>query len=277
MMLRGEIITTNDTAHFVGSIPQHYDRVMGPMIFVDYAADIARRAAARKPARVLETAAGTGIVTRQLRDLLPAGTALTATDLNPPMLEIARTKFQPGERVEFQPADAMALPFAGDSFDAVVCQFGVMFYPDKDKSYREVLRVLAPGGYYVFSIWDSHRYNPFGRITHEIATRFFPVNPPQFMSVPFSCSFDPIKQSLIEAGFADIEASVVRLEKQVSDSAAFARGLVYGTPLVDQVKARGGDPERIVAAIAQEFRREFGSDPGRMPLQAVVFSAKKAP
>jgi ubiquinone/menaquinone biosynthesis C-methylase UbiE len=154
-----------DAAGFIwdGSISQHYDRSLGPLIFVDYAADISHRVAACSPARVLETAAGTGIVTRRLRDQLPAGVRLTATDLNPPMLEIARTKFRPGEQVEFQPADATVLPFADGSFDAVVCQFGVMFFPDKDKSYREVYRVLAPGGHYLFNIWDSHRHNPFGR------------------------------------------------------------------------------------------------------------------
>jgi SAM-dependent methyltransferase len=127
---------SND-ASFVGNIPEHYDRGLGPLIFVDYAADIARRVAACSPARVLETAAGTGIVTRQLRDLVPTGMRLTATDLNPPMLEVARAKFRLGEQVDFRPADATALPFPDGSFDVVVCQFGVMFFPEKDKSYRE--------------------------------------------------------------------------------------------------------------------------------------------
>ena len=165
---------SDNQSAFVGSIPEHYDRNLGPIIFTDYAADIARRAAAGKPATVMETAAGTGIVTRALRDHLAAGTRLTATDLNEPMLDVARTKFRPGEQVEFRQADAMALPFADGSFDTVVCQFGVMFFPDKDQSYREVYRVLTPGGRYLFNIWDSHRYNAAGRIVHEIAGRFVP-------------------------------------------------------------------------------------------------------
>jgi ubiquinone/menaquinone biosynthesis C-methylase UbiE len=164
----------DDAAGFIGTIPQHYDQGLGPMIFVDYAADIARRVASSNPTRVLETAAGTGIVTRKLRDALSKDARLTATDLNPPMLEVARAKFHAGEQVEFRPADATALPFADGSFDAVMCQFGIMFFPDKAKSCSEVFRVLAPGGRYVFSVWDSHRYNPFGRITHEVAGRFFP-------------------------------------------------------------------------------------------------------
>lgn len=261
-------------AAFVGSIPEHYDRYLGPIIFVDYAADIARRAAAGKPATVLETAAGTGIVTRALRDHLPASTRLTATDLNPPMLEVARAKFHPGEQVDFQQADAMALPFPDDSFDAVVCQFGVMFYPDKDQSYREVYRVLTPGGRYLFNIWDSHRYNAAGRIVHEIASSLFPTDPPQFMSVPFSYLFEPAKQSLIAAGFADIAAAVVRLEKALPEPEMLARGLVYGNPLSDQIRSRGGiDPEKVVEEVVAEYRREFAS--GRLPLQATVISATK--
>ena len=268
---------SNDAAGFVGTIPQHYDHGLGPMIFADFAADIAQRISAGKPARVLETAAGTGIVTRRLRDALPADTKLTATDFNPPMIDIARTKFRPGEQVEFQPADATALPFSDESFDAIVCQFGIMFFPDKAKSCAEAFRVLAPGGRYVFSVWDSHRYNPFGRIAHEVAGRFFPTDPPQFYNVPFSChQIDPVKEWLISTGFDDLGIAVVRLQKVIPDSAAFARGLVYGNPLIEQVRSRGGvEPERIVDAVLEAVRGEFGADPGRMPLQAIVFSATK--
>jgi len=268
---------SNDAANFIGDIPQHYDRALGPMIFVDYATDMARRAADSSPARVLETAAGTGIVTRQLRSLLNAGVHLTATDLNPPMLEVARTKFQPGEQVEFRPADATALPFPDGTFDAVVCQFGVMFFPDKDRSYHEVRRVLAPGGRYLFSVWDSHRYNAFGRLAHEVAGSFFPDDPPQFYRVPFSSyQIDPIKEFLLGAGFADITVAIVTLEKEIPNAAFFARGLIHGNPLIEQIRGRGGvDPNRIVAALTQALRREFGGDPGRMTLQAIVFSASK--
>ena len=267
---------SND-ASFIGNIPEHYNRGLGPIIFVDYAADLARRAAACSPVRVLETAAGTGIVTRQLRDLLPAGVRLTATDLNRPMLEVARAKFRPDEDVDFRPADAAALTFPDDSFDAVVCQFGVMFFPDKDRSYREIHRVLAPGGRYLFSVWDAHRYNHFGRIAHEVAGSFFPADPPQFYKVPFSYhQIDPVKESLIEAGFMDIDIAVLRLEKEIPDTALFAQGIVYGNPLIDQIRARGGvDPDRVVDTVAQTLRAEFGPDPGHMTLQAIIFSAGK--
>jgi len=125
---------SNSSTGFVGKIPEHYDRGLGPILFAGYAADIARRLTTCSPLRVLEIAAGTGIITRHLRDLLPASASLLATDLNSPMLEVARMKFRAAEPVEFRQADATALPFPDGGFDAVVCQFGVMFFPEKDRS-----------------------------------------------------------------------------------------------------------------------------------------------
>ena len=265
-----------DSTSFSGSsIPENYDTGLGPVIFVDYAEDIARRAAALKPRRVLETAAGTGIVSRRLRDHLPADAHLTSTDLSPGMIEVAQKKFKPTEQVAFQPADATALPFRDQSFDVVVCQFGVMFYPEKDKSYSEVHRVLAPGGHYLFSAWDPHRYNAFGRISHGLLARFFPYDPPQFQAIPFSYPFDAARDSLVVAGFTDITAHVVRFEKNIGDGSELARGLAFGSPVVDQIKARGGaTPEQFHAALIAEFQLELGN-PGKMPIQATVYSARK--
>ena len=182
------------SAEFVGSIPEYYDRGLGPVLFADFADDIVRRTAASDPARVLELAAGTVIVTRKLRDGLARTAHLTATDLNPPMLEVARLKFAAGEQVDFRPADATALPFPDSAFDAIVCQFGAMFFPDKDKAYREAYRALRPGGRYVFNVWDSHEYNRFARLTHEVVGGFFPSDPPQFYRVTTSYNkIDPIR------------------------------------------------------------------------------------
>ena len=267
---------SDNAANFVGSIPEHYDRALGPIIFTDFAEEMARHAAAVAPQRVLETCAGTGIVTRRLRDLLPADAKLTVTDLNPPMLDVARAKFAAGEAVEFQPADAIALPFPDQAFDAVVCQFGVMFFPDKAKSYAEAYRVLKPGGHYLFSVWDSHRHNPFGRLAHELISGLFPADPPQFYQVPFGYHrLDPIKEAVTEAGFTGLKIAVLRRDQSIPDVAAFAHGFVYGNPLAEQVRARGGDPAVIVTALTETYRREFGPDPGRMPLQAILFEATR--
>jgi ubiquinone/menaquinone biosynthesis C-methylase UbiE len=264
-------------ADFTGSIPSFYDLGLGPVFFIDFADDIARRVAASAPKRVLEIAAGTGIVTRRLRDRLPGEAQLIATDLNPPMLEVARQKFRPDETVEFQPADATALPFPDASVDAIVCQFGVMFFPDKDKGHREAYRVLVSGGRYLFSVWDSHRHNPHGRLITEVVAGFFPHDPPQFYQVPFGYhELDLIKNSLEAAGFADLSIAVMRLNKIVPDVATFARALVLGNPLIGQIQTRGGvDPERVIEALVEAISHEFGTDPVRIPLQAIVFEAKR--
>jgi len=261
---------------FSGDIPRHYDQGMGPVVFAGYAADMAHRAVTGgSPSRVLETAAGTGIVTRALRDALPAGVHLTATDLNPAMLDVARAKFSAGEDATFQPADAMALPFPDASFDTVICQFGVMFYPDKDKGHREARRVLTANGRYLFSVWDAHRHNPFARITHQVVSGFFPDNPPRFFEVP--CGYhaiDPIKDSLQAAGFGEITISVSRQHRPV-DCASFARGMIFGSPVFDQIRQRGGvRPSEVQDAVAAAMAREFGGEIGSISLQAIVFEAR---
>lgn len=262
-------------AAFVGSIPEHYDRGFGPVLFSGYAEDLAKRVAALQPRRVLETAAGTGIVTLRLRELLPESTQLVATDLNAPMLDIAREKCAGGRPVEFEPCDATALPFADQSFDAVACQFGIMFYPDKPLSFREVYRVLRTGGHYLFNVWDSHAHNPFGRIAHEVLQRFFDHDPPQFYRVPFSLhAIDPLKEMLIDAGFTDLSIHVIRLDRTVEDLAHFAKTTYHGNPVADQMRERGADPDAAVAEVLKEFRAAFG-DPPIIPLQAIVFSARK--
>ena len=228
--------------------------------------------------RVLEFAAGTGILTRRLRNVLPAATPLLATDLNPPMLEVAKAKFKSGEAVAFEAVDATNLPFADQSFDAVACQFGVMFFPDKDRAYREVLRVLKPGGTYLFNVWDDFAFNPFARIASDTIGGFFKSDPPGFYKTPFGYyEIEPIKASLAAAGFTDLSTEIVKREQDIPDASLFAQGLVYGNPVIEEIKGRGtAKPEDVVAAVTAALRKEFGLDPRRMPLQAIVVSAKKA-
>ncbi len=158
---------------FQGSIPENYDRYLGPVFFQPYAEDIADRLKHRKPGSVLEIACGTGIVTRRLRDALPATTEIVATDLNKDMFEFARPKFQKTENVRWEQADASSLPFQDDSFDAVVCQFGIMFVPDKAAALRQVHRVLRRDGVFLFNVWDSFDANLSAHVAHTTIASFF--------------------------------------------------------------------------------------------------------
>ena len=163
---------------FAGSIPGLYDRYLAPMLFAGYAEDLAWRTAPLAPAHVLEIAAGTGVVMRALARALPRKVEITATDLNQAMVDFAAA--QPGAvRVTWRQADAQALPFADGSFDAVLCQFGVMFFPDRATAYREVKRVLKPGGRYLFSVWDRIEENEFAQIVTDAVAALFPDNPPR--------------------------------------------------------------------------------------------------
>ncbi len=264
-------------AAFTGSIPDVYDQGLGPVIFADYAVEMARRAAAFHPSRVLETAAGTGIVTQALRAALPRDTAITATDLNPPMLEIAGRKLQGAENLLVQPADAQNLPFADAAFDLAVCQFGLMFFPDKQASFREIHRVLAPGGHYLFSVWDSHAHNRYAQLTDAVIQSLFPTDPPAFFNVPFSCAaIDPVKEMLIAENFTDIAIIVLPFVKTIPDIDAFAHALIYGNPLNVEIRERSAvDPDEAVARIAASLVNEFGSARS-MTLQTIFYSARKA-
>jgi ubiquinone/menaquinone biosynthesis C-methylase UbiE len=263
-------------AQFTGDIPGYYDRHLGPIIFEDYAADLARRAAAIGGADVLEIAGGTGISTVALRKALPASTRIVATDLNEPMLEIAKGKLKSAENITFRQADAMALPFGDNAFDLVVIQFGVMFFPDKPAAFGEARRVLKPGGTLLFNVWSAMDANPFAQIAHADAIRFFPENPPQFYLTPFGyADVDKVHADLAQAGFRDVDHEVVGFRKEAPDWTHFATGLIYGNPMIVDIMASDVKPDDMVAAIVAELEQRFGKAPAKMPLEAIVYAAHR--
>ena len=175
-------MAATDDRTFAGSIPEIYDRYLVPLIFDSYALDLASRLAEANPLEVLETAAGTGVLTRAIASRLPADARIVATDLNQPMLDRARARQSQNGRIEWKQADALALPFENQSFDVVACQFGVMFFPEKVQGYREAWRVLKPGGRFHFNVWDRISENEFADTVTEALAAVFPHDPPRFLA-----------------------------------------------------------------------------------------------
>lgn len=235
-------MTVTDT-HFAGSIPGLYDRYLGPLLFQPYAQEIARRAADIDPRHILETAAGTGIVTEALhRAVLEA--EIVATDLNPAMLDVAAQRIH-SDKVKFQPADALAMPFEDEQFELVVCQFGVMFYPDKVKGNAEARRVLRNGGKYLLAIWDSIERNPASKLAMDAVAALFPQHPPSFFyRIPHGYSdVAQIERDLIAAGFQNIELETVTAASKPISARDAAIGICQGTPLRNEIEER--DPSRL--------------------------------
>jgi ubiquinone/menaquinone biosynthesis C-methylase UbiE len=260
---------------FEGSIPENYDRYLGPVLFEPFADDIAARLKEAQPESVLEIACGSGILTRRLRDTL-SKTRLVATDLNPGMIVDAQRRFRPSENIEWREADAAALPFSEGSFDAVVCQFGLMFVPEKELAMREAYRVLSLGGVFVFNVWDSMKHNRFAQIAHKTISSFFDVDPPTFYDIPFSF-YDPalIRDLLERAGFKSIEKSRVSFPCRSKSAAEFAIGLVRGNPTATTIEEHGADIDAVIQAVAREISKLCSDTCADNTLQAFLWRAAR--
>ena len=266
---------SDDSARFTGSIPQIYDRHLGPVIFEPYARDLARRVVVGDGASVLEIACGTGIVTRRLREHMPNGATLVATDLNQAMVDHAQAHLADLSGITYQVADAADLPFEAAAFDVAAMQFGLMFVPDKDQAAREARRVLKPGGTFLVSVWDEMRLNPFSRIAHETITRLFPDDPPQFYRVPFGYTDPGVLRALLDGnGFKDVVVESVKLEARAPSARFLATGLVEGNPVRIALEERGARLAPVVDAITSALVAEFGDTPCVSKLQAWVATAR---
>ena len=247
---------------FAGSIPEIYDRFLVPLIFEFYAGDLAERVAELKPQSVLETAAGTGVLTRALAARLPGRAHIVATDLNQPMLDRAASRQPDDSRIVWRQADALRLPFEDKLFDIVTCQFGVMFFPDKIQGYREARRVLKSGGCFLFNVWDQISKNQFADvITHTLAT-LFPQDPPRFLArTPHGYhTLQVIRDELSAAGFGSILVETLDGVSAARSPRDAAIAYCQGTPLRNEIEGR--DPSRLEEAThgaAGALARRFGT------------------
>jgi len=250
-------MNVSDT-RFAGSIPAIYDEYLVPLLFEPYAKDLAARFGDLHSGELLEIAAGTGAVTLELAKALPASVRIVATDLNEAMLRVAATRVS-RPALTWQQADAQQLPFAAAAFDAVVCQFGVMFLPDKQAGYREVLRVLRPSGRFVFNVWDRLEQNEVSRIVTDAVAGLFPDDPPRFFErTPFGY-FDhaTIRGQLEAAGFQRVAIETVERVTRAVSAEHVAVGLCTGTPLRSEIEAR--NPAGLDAAAAAATRALIAS------------------
>jgi ubiquinone/menaquinone biosynthesis C-methylase UbiE len=262
---------------FAGSIPEIYDRFLVPLIFDPYAADLAGRVALAQPRDVLETAAGTGVLTRALASRLAPSTRIVATDLNQPMLDQASQRQADG-RAEWKQADALALPFGDGGFDVVACQFGVMFFPDKVQGYKEARRMLRPGGRFLFNVWGPIEDNNFADVVTQALARVFPGDPPRFMARTPHGHHDVgrIREDLKTAGFADISVDAVDATSKAASARHAAVAFCQGTPLRNEIEAR--DASRLEEATnqaADALARRFGKDAIEGRIRALVITAAR--
>jgi ubiquinone/menaquinone biosynthesis C-methylase UbiE len=260
---------------FAGSIPEIYDRLLVPLIFEPYARDLARRIGKANPGRVLETAAGTGVLTKALAAQLPASAQITATDLNEPMLAHAGKNFSDA-RVAWRQADALALPFEDGSFDAVACQFGAMFFPDRTKGFSEARRVLKPGGCFFFNVWDRIEDNEFADVVTRSLAAVFPHDPPRFMArTPHGYhDEDKIRSDLKAAGFSDITIDAIDHQSRAPSPREPAVAYCQGTPLRTEIEARGAPGlEAATERAGEALARRFGSGAVEGKIRALVISA----
>ena len=265
---------------FAGRIPALYESHLVPLIFEPYAVDLAARLASRPVTRVLEIAAGTGVVTRHLAAALPANVEIVSTDLNQSMLDEAST-VGTARPVEWRQADAMRLPFPDGSFDAIVCQFGCMFFPDKRSAFAEARRVLKPGGVLLFNAWDRIEENEFGDIVNNTVATLFPADPPRFLPrTPYGYHDRATIERDVASGFgvAPIIETVAKRSRAVSARIP-AVAFCQGTPLRSEIEAR--DASRLAEAtdvateaIAELFGR--GAVDGKIQAHVVTVEAPAA-
>ena len=255
-----------------GSTPQAYDRWLAPSVFRPFAVDLARRAAWFAPGRLLEIAADSGVLTRELVTAIPAA-RVTATDLNAAMVEFGSHRVP---LAAWRQADALRLPFDDRQFDLVICQFGVMFFPDRPAAFAQMRRVMAPGARLVFSTWGAVETHGFAAALVASLAHAFPDDPPTVVAaVPHGyCDLGRVAADLAAGGLVCVSAEPVTLKGHADSAADVAAGFCTGTPLRMAIQARG-DLATSTAVIADQMTARLGSEPVTAAMTAHVIQARQ--
>jgi ubiquinone/menaquinone biosynthesis C-methylase UbiE len=224
----------------------------------------------------LETAAGTGVVTRALAPRLPLSASYIVTDLNQPMIDYAASRQPPDSRIEWRQADALALPFEDATFDLVCCQFGAMFFPDRISGYREAKRVLKPGGCFLFNVWDRIEENVFADEVTNALAEIFPNDPPRFLARTPHGYHDTalIRRELRDAGFSRVAIETRAEQSRASSARQAARAYCRGTPLRNEIEERGAEKlEAATEYAAAAIANRHGGGAVAAKIQAHVVAA----
>ncbi|MBK6446299.1 MAG: class I SAM-dependent methyltransferase [Bacteroidetes bacterium] len=262
---------------FSGNIPQNYDAFLGPMFFEPYALEMSKRISKLAPANLLELASGTGRLTRMLPASSAENATIIASDINPAMIQFGKNRTQ-FEKIQWMEIDAVSLPQKDSSMDCIVVQFGVMFYSDRVKAFKEALRVLKPGGVMLFSCWDIITNNPIAQLTNETLKHFFPIDTPAFYKVPFSYyDEDLITDELEEAGFDKIKIEIVQCTGESKSAADAAKGLTEGSPVIVELENRASEKvSEIREYMQKKITEQFGATALQVPLSARIVTVQKA-
>jgi ubiquinone/menaquinone biosynthesis C-methylase UbiE len=261
---------------FSGTVPQNYDDLLGPFLFEPYALELVQRVVHSGAKDILELACGTGRVTKHLVDNIPKGSYLTATDLNPDMLAIAKTRVS-GSTLRWEKVDMTAIPYLNSSYDLIICQFGLMLVPDKIKALAEIFRVLRPGGKLIFSVWSKIENNQVWDISSKIFNSFFGETAWDIYQGPFSMHDSQTGINLLKhAGFEKIKVDDVLIMAETTDADIAAKGFIQGLPIAGLAGERGADllPE-IQEKLRTELIKKLGDRPLKSSLDAWVFEAWK--
>ena len=183
---------------------ESYESYMVPTLFGPWASCLIQTANPQPGEYVLDVACGTGIVARSVAPYLGVKGRVIGLDLNPNMLAVARSAAErEGHAIEWKVGRAEKLPFPGESFDLVLCQFGLNLFSDRHAALTEMRRVLRTGGRVVLSVWQSLYRHPFYQTLHDVSQRRLGRSAVQHI---FSLGdADELHRLLTEAGFQHVE------------------------------------------------------------------------